>query len=293
MNVSIIIRTYNEEKYLDNLLSGIVNQFFESLRVEIIIVDSGSTDKTIEIALKHNCKIVQIKKSEFSYGRSLNLGCNESSGEILVFISGHCIPYDKYWLKNLILPLQKKIASYCYGRQIGTEISKFSEIQIFKNYFPNQSKLPQDNFFCNNANSAILRSSWEKYKFNEDLTGLEDMYLSKKLFSNGEKIGYVADAVIYHIHDESWDKIKNRFERESIALQKIMPEINLTFFDFINYSFSAIILDFAQAIKSKVFFNFFFQIINYRICQYWGSYKGNHINRKITKKMKEKYFYPN
>lgn len=82
-------------------------------------------------------------------------------------------------------------------------------------------------FFCNNANSALKTSAWKEYRFAEDLTGLEDMFFAKQLTLDGKKIGYVAEAPVYHIHDESWRQIRLRYEREAVALQRIIPELQL------------------------------------------------------------------
>ena len=118
MLVSIIIRTLNEEKYLDELLSAIDAQEKNGFLCEVIIVDSGSTDKTLEIANKHKAKLTYINKQDFSFGRSLNIGCEFAGGEYLVFISGHCVPSNNNWLINLCEPLIKNKAEYvchiCY-----------------------------------------------------------------------------------------------------------------------------------------------------------------------------------
>ena len=292
MIISIIIRTYNEERYLNDLLNAIFNQTINDHKVEIIIVDSGSTDNTLDIASSFNCTIKKIEKVNFSFGRSLNLGCMTSNGEILIFISGHCIPANEFWLQNLITPIIKNEVILTYGKQIGSSNTKFSELQIFEKYFPTESKIPQIGFFCNNANAAILKSEWEKYRFDEDLTGLEDMYLAKKLYDSGLLLGYVSNAIVYHLHHENWGKIKNRFEREAIALQKILPEVQISFFDLIRYIFSSILIDFKVSIQHKYYFIKLPEIIYYRTAQYWGSYKGNHLNRLISKKIKDQYFYP-
>ena len=76
--ISIIIRTFNEEKYLNELLSSINTQDCDNYKTEVIIVDSGSTDKTIEIATQHNARITYIDKNEFTFGKSLNIGCDFS-----------------------------------------------------------------------------------------------------------------------------------------------------------------------------------------------------------------------
>src|SRR3546814_9614715 len=90
---------------------------------------------------------------------SLNMGCEVASGEILVLISGHCVPADRHWLRNLCQPIADGRVDYSYGKQIGGPESHFSECRIFGKYFPDQSSIPQDGYFCNNANSAIDRKS--------------------------------------------------------------------------------------------------------------------------------------
>ena len=109
--ISIIIRTLNEEKYLSECLDRICGQVIDD-DLEIILVDSGSTDETLSIAQAYDLIIREIKKEDFTFGRSLNLGCQASQGSILVFLSAHCIPYDRHWLRNLVAPLKSKIANY-------------------------------------------------------------------------------------------------------------------------------------------------------------------------------------
>jgi glycosyltransferase involved in cell wall biosynthesis len=293
MLVSIIIRTYNEEKHLEELFDAIERQKNEFFDVEVVIVDSGSTDRTLEIANNFNARITTIKKEAFTFGRSLNIGCDFAKGDFLVFISGHCIPINNHWLGNLIKPLLEGKAAYGYGRQTGHETSKFSEKQVFKKYFPSQSAVPQEGFFCNNANAVLLKTMWFKIPFDEDLTGLEDMFLAKQLVAQGEYVAYIADSEVFHIHEESWEQIKIRYEREAIALQKIMPQVHIEWTDFIRYFFGAVTHDLAVAKKEGLFFNKLFEIMMFRLMQYWGAYKGNHEHRKLSAQEKEKYFYPN
>jgi len=292
MLVSIIIRTLNEERYLDQILSVLNSQNTENFSYEIIIVDSGSTDNTLEIAKRHNLRITYIEKKNFTFGRSLNIGCEFANGEYFVFISGHCIPTNKNWLTKLVSPLIEKKCEYSYGRQIGNETTKFSEHQVFDKYFPNENKIPQDDFFCNNANAAITRTTWSKYRFNENLTGLEDMFLAKQIYQNKGLIGYVADSVVYHIHDETWRQVKLRYEREAIALQQIMPEIRINFINMLNFTGIGIIKDLKLAVRKKVFFKELLSIIFFRFLQYYGAYKGNHIGQNLSNYSKIKYFYP-
>jgi rhamnosyltransferase len=292
-NISIIIRTLNEAKWLPELLGAIAAQDTRGLEHDVVLVDSGSTDGTLAIARTHGCQIVTIDKSQFTFGRSLNLGCSAASGRHLVIISGHCVPHNKDWLYQLCRPLEEGLCSYAYGRQIWREgYSKFSERQLFQKYFPEASHIPQDGFFCNNANSALLRSAWAQYRFDEEATGLEDMALAKRIWEDGGKIGYVAEATVEHIHEESGAQVKRRYEREAIALQGIMPEVHVSFFDFLRYTTAGILLDLSAAIQERRVLRELSDIVLFRTMQYWGTYRGNNDHRKLSREKREKYFYP-
>jgi len=292
MLVSVVIRTLNEELYLKELLSAIFDQKLNGFDLEIVIIDSGSTDATLSIAQSFNARITHIDKGSFTFGRSLNMGSDFADGDILVYISGHCVPSCEQWLINLVRPIMQGTALYSYGRQVGRDTTKYAERRIFDKYFPSVSKVPQSGIFCNNANAAIARSAWSEFKFNEQVTGLEDMELSKRYCSQGGQIAYVAEACIYHIHNESWSQTRRRYERESIALQIIMPEVHISMIDMIRYIWISVISDSQAALKERCFLKEFTGIVKFRIAQYAGGYRGNHEHRALSKRRKEAYFYP-
>jgi rhamnosyltransferase len=293
MLASIIIRTLNESRHLPALLESIKRQHCTPIETEVLVVDSGSTDDTVKIASRHGAKVLHIERDSFSFGRSINMGCQAASGEILVFISGHCIPVDEHWLVRLVAPLRNEDAALAYGRQIGNDESRFSEKQIFRKYFPEESQVPQrEGFFANNANSALLRRIWREFPFNEELTGLEDMELAKRLVASGYRLAYVADAPVFHLHGESWSQVKRRYEREALALQSIMPEVHISFGDFLRYYASAVLLDSGAALQEKKTPRVLGEILAFRLMQFWGAYRGNHLSRKVSRQRKETYFYP-
>ena len=291
MLASIIIRTYNEAKHLPQLLEKIETQQC-SVTHEVIIVDSGSTDQTLTVADTFNTQIVHINKNEFSFGKSLNTGCDIASGNYLVFISGHCIPKNNEWLDQLIRPLNSSEIVYSYGRHIGNDTSRFSECRLFKKYYPEYSAIPQDGFFCNNANAALKKEIWEQHSFNESLTGLEDMELGLRLKNLNYQLAYVAEAPVYHLHNESWHQVRMRYEREAIALRHIMPDVYIRLSDFFRFYISAALMDSGVALNKKQFWRQVGGILSFRLMQYWGSYRGNHSHRKISARLREDYFYP-
>jgi rhamnosyltransferase len=292
MIASIVIRTYNEEKHLNDLLESIRSQNIGGVDKEVVVVDSGSTDGTLRIADLNQCKIIHIPKDQFTFGKSLNTGCDASRGDYLIFVSGHCVPVDDNWLQNILRPVVQGTAVFAYGRQIGNGQSRFSECQLFKKYYPETSRIQDGDIFCNNANAAMLRSVWHQFKFNESLTGLEDMDMGRKIINAGMKIAYVADAPVYHVHDESWLQVRNRYEREAMALQKIMPQVHISLLDFVRYVSSAVLLDLGAALLERNLIKTAPEIVLFRLMQFWGSYRGNHEHRKLSNKMKERYFYP-
>ena len=106
LETSIIIRTKNEERYLEHVLLMLKKQTYKNF--ETVIVDDNSTDKTLEIAKKYNCKIVKIPEGKFNYPYACNFGIRESIGEYIVFISGHSIPINTKWLENGLTILSMK-----------------------------------------------------------------------------------------------------------------------------------------------------------------------------------------
>ncbi len=297
MRLSLVVRTLNEARYLPELLQMVAAQVLApGFSAQTVLVDSGSTDGTLAIAKANGCLITHIRREEFSFGRSLNRGCEAASGDILVFVSGHCVPTGAHWLQRLVQPIADGQAAYTYGRQVGGPASRFSECRIFEKYYPPQSRVPQQGFFCNNANAALSRAAWAAHRFDEELTGLEDMELAKRLVAAGGKLGYVAEAAVYHHHQESWAQVQRRFEREAIALQKIMPQVQVGLVDTARYIFSSIRHDLRQAradtganggLKRRLP-----EIVRYRVAQYSGSYKGNHELRRLSNAEKDHYFYP-
>jgi glycosyltransferase involved in cell wall biosynthesis len=259
---------------------------------EVVVVDSGSSDRTRQIAQEYGCVITTIDRAEFTFGRSLNLGCATARGRILVFLSGHCVPRDRRWLARLIAPLASGAAQYSYGRQTGRDTTKFSEQQVFEQYFPDRSEVTGERIFCNNANAAVLRSTWEAIRFDESLTGLEDMKFAKDLVRTGGKIAYVAGAVVYHIHDESWRQVRLRYEREALALRSVMPEVHFGIVDFLRYFSGGVLHDVRRAAGMGLLRRHLVEIVLFRFMQFFGAYLGNKEHRRLSARRKEEYFYP-
>jgi len=293
--ISVIIRTFNEEQHIGRLIDGIQRQVLEPAdEIEIIVVDSGSTDSTISIASHMGAKTYSIAKEDFTFGRALNYGCEKASGNIFLFASAHVYPLYYDWIAKMCGHLKTdNSVGLVYGRQIGNEKTKFSEHEVFHKWFPENSNYDQLTPFCNNANTAIRRDQWKEIKFDESLTGLEDIEWGKRILHNGYRIIYEAEAVIVHVHEESYPKIKNRYQREAMALKVIMPNVSFSFFDFIRLFIFNTFSDLLHSIRQGVFLNKYKSIVAFRFMQFWGTFLGHRYSGNITRELKDRFYYPN
>ena len=288
---SIIIRCYNEEEHIGRLLAGILQQTDQD--VEIIIVDSGSTDATLAIASRYPVKTISIKKDDFSFGYSLNVGCEAATGDFLVMVSAHVYPVHHDWLEKLLAPFEDERVGLVYGKQRGNDTSKYSEHQVFAKWFPDQSTGNQGHPFCNNANAAVRKSLWERFRYDESLTGLEDLAFARQLIGAGYKVAYQAEAEIIHVHDETLKSLFNRYRREAIALKDILPQERFGLFDFFHMYTKNVFGDGVHALKNGVFWRNFRAILNFRLMQFWGTYRGYAQHGTVSRQLKEKFYYPN
>ena len=119
--VSIIIRTMNEKEYLSELLTAIKNQGYKG-KYELIIVDNESSDGTVELATQNYARVVTIKKEEFSFPCSLNRGAESASGEILVFLVGHALPFKHDWLRSGLSHFSDPIVAGVYSPVIPKKV---------------------------------------------------------------------------------------------------------------------------------------------------------------------------
>jgi rhamnosyltransferase len=288
--VSIIVRCFNEEEHIGRLLSGIYEQSIKN--IEVILVDSGSTDSTLSIAKRFPVIIQSVSPENFSFGRALNLGCSKAKGEFLVFASAHVYPPRRSWLEYLISPFDDPKVALTYGKQRGNKTTKYSEHMIFARWFPDTQKPVQKTPFCNNANAAIRRALWEELPYNEDLTGLEDLDWARRAIRKGYYLAYAAEAEVIHVHDEKYPSVFNRYYRESIVLHQLFPEQKFHFWDFLSLWVLNTIHDYIHAVRDGKLLRNILQIPVFRFMQFLGTYRGYVRRNAVSDSLKRRFYYP-
>ena len=288
---SIVIRAFNEEAHIGRLLEGIAHQTVDD--VQIVLVDSGSTDRTIEIANEFDATVVQIDPQDFTFGRSLNLGIAAAEAELVVIASAHVYPVYPDWIAEMLKPFEEPAVALVYGKQRGVPGSHFSERQIFNHWYGDSSNPSQEHPFCNNANSAIRKSLWQENRFNESLSGLEDLAWAKWALDKQYRIAYVAHAEIKHVHQESWRGIKKRYLREGMAFKSIYPQETFSLIEFLRTFLKNTFSDFSAASQKKVFIQEWRNIVRFRWQQFHGTYLGYKRSGPLTWQLKQSFYYPN
>ncbi len=210
-SVSVVIRARNEADLIGECLKGIASQDYKG-QVEILLIDSGSTDATLEIAKGFSqVRILEIPPKEFNYGGTLNLGITESKGDLIIALSAHCVPVHQKWLSALVAPLLlDSSAAGSFGRQIPWPHADLWEAKYLNVIFPTTDKVfsgieyytqPLDVLYSN-ANSCFRRMVALNNPFPR-LAWAEDRIWGHRVLSKGYSLHYAANAAVFHSHQRS------------------------------------------------------------------------------------------
>lgn len=197
--ISIIIRTFNEERYLGKCLKSVFNQKINK-KFEVIIVDSQSTDSTLTIAKKHSTRIFSIDKRDFTYGKSLNIGCSHALGKYFVFLSAHALPKDEHWLNELICSFDEKTAGV-FGKQI-----PMKDAYPLVKRFIIDSEENFHNIGFSNTSAAIRKRCWSILHFDESVLISEDIFWAQHMVGMDYTIKYNPNSIVYHSHNYNLQK---------------------------------------------------------------------------------------
>ncbi len=287
---SIVIRCYNEEKHIGKLLEGVMHQTVRN--PEIIVVDSGSTDGTLDVVAGYPAHVIHVTPEEFSFGGALNRGCAATSADVVVIASAHVYPVYQDWLERLLTPFTDPRVALAYGKQRGDQRTKYSERQVFATWFGEQPNESQDHPFCNNANAAIRRSLWERLPYDESLTGLEDIAWARAAMGLGYRIVYEPAAEVVHVHEETAARLYNRYRREAIALKGIFPEERFGLWDLLRLFAGNVASDLYHATGEGVLVRRAGSVLMFRLIQFWGTYRGFARRGPVTNRLRQTFYYP-
>lgn len=215
MHASIVIRAKNEARYIGETLSCVQRQVGVS-DFEVIVVDSGSTDATVEIARKLATELIEIPPRTFTYGRALNVGIRAASGEFVVALSAHSLPTDEHWLVELLQPFRDPTVGAVYGRHVPR--SNATALELFgmrlSGVMSQRPRRQERDMMFSNANGAFRRDLVLLHPFDEKLPGAEDLAWADWIIRQGWAVCYQPTAAVYHSHGESLPKLVRRMIKD-------------------------------------------------------------------------------
>jgi rhamnosyltransferase len=208
VEVSILLLTKNGRGDLGRLLPAVFDQAFDR-SFEVIAIDSGSTDGTLDLLGAFPVRIEQIPSEDFHHARTRNVAASLSSGRIIVFLSQDAAPASRTWLRTLVSNFDDEQVGAVYGRQFPYSDSSaerqdaldtiYGATRIVKDP-ANRNGLGYRFYHFSDVNAAIRRSVWETIPFPEDLKVFEDLGIAKLILDGGWKIVYEPNAPVYHSH---------------------------------------------------------------------------------------------
>jgi rhamnosyltransferase len=212
--VSVIVRTRDEERSLARCLELVAGQRGAGGTAELIVVDGGSRDRTVQVAEAHGARVVRIAPAAFTFGGALNLGAGAARGELLVALSAHAFPRDEGWLARLTAPFaDPRVACACGdvydsdGGCLGSSVAQDAALA---------RRRPEWGY--SNAAGAFRADLWRRRPFRTDLPGCEDKEWSWYWLQRGYTC--VVDPALVVEHDHTHDSLRRIFERarrEAIA----------------------------------------------------------------------------
>ncbi len=228
MLASIIIPTKNEEANIGRCLGAVYRQSVD-FPFEVVVIDSGSRDRTTEIVRKYPARLVEIASGEFHHARTRNLGGTVSSGTYLVFLSGDAFPADKGWLSALLRNFDDADIAAVYGRQLPKQDATPERVFFMQHRYGPERLVKRANsngtgkyllYQFSNVNSAIRRKVWERTPFPEDINAYEDFSFAIHVLRQGYSIAYEPQAAVLHSHNYSLMKSFQQYFDNGVVYQR-------------------------------------------------------------------------
>lgn len=232
IEATVFIPTFNGADYLDRLLSAVEAQDF-SEKFEILIIDSGSSDDTLNIIARHPLvRLVEISPSEFGHGRTRNQAAHLARGTFVAYLSHDAVPLGPHWLEHLLEPMRgtsKRGQPDCvavFGRQVARPHcfpSLAYEIDgVFAACGPSDrptvvscvpggaDALSDHDLFYSDVNSATRRDLLTGAIPYRDLSYSEDLAFARDVLNAGLAKAYQPLASVEHSNDVTFGEYGKR-----------------------------------------------------------------------------------
>jgi len=243
VKATVFIPTYNGERYIGEILSTLLRQKVD-FTYDILIIDSGSKDKTLDIIKSFQKKskaiiLKQIPNTEYGHGKTRDQGVRLAKGEIVVVLSHDATPSHDEWLYEMVKPfdINPQIVGVM-GKQLPRQhcipLLKYEINSVFNNFGPDfgTSVFYKDSFvrdqgtydaisFYSDVNSACRRSALLGDLSYRDVPYAEDQLLGRDIIDAGLYKAYAPRGSVVHSNDLTLKEYASRLFDETMGLRKI------------------------------------------------------------------------
>jgi len=205
--VTVLMRSKNSDWVIESALNALFSQEFTNFK--LLVVDSGSTDKTIEIINRFPCKLVEIEALDYYPGQVLNNAIKQVDSEIIVFLNSDSVMLSPKSLGNLLSSFDDEETVSAFGRQIPRPEAHTWVQRDYAISFPPEGSAP--NWITLSLPLAALRKEiWLKHPFYTDAWASEDTEWGLWAQKAGYKVNYVPSAITMHSHNYTLKEIYGR-----------------------------------------------------------------------------------
>lgn len=268
--VSILLRTRNAGVLFDSLLTALATQTVTDR--ELVVVDSGSTDGTLERARAAGARVITLAARDFTHAVSTNLGFREARAEYVVSLSQDATPTHPEWLARLLDGMRAPDVAAVFGRQRARPGCFVVERMELARAYP-EDQSGHDRVLFSNVNSIVRRSLWEKHPFSEAVAIAEDLEWARWAVAGGYRVVYRPDADVWHSHDYTLGQFYRRCREEGKAMSEFSGFRPGLLTIFVGWP-RRIMTDF-QVLKGWGELSAWPRASLYRLVQLVGSYQGS------------------
>jgi len=218
--VSVIMRCFNEAWAVGETIQSLYAQDFEG-EIELIVIDSGSSDGSIEKIKATPAKLIEIPLGTYIPGVVMNRGAREVSHDWIIYLNADATPVGKNWLKELISPcLSIEKFGAGFSRQIPRPDCKAVFAHDYDRCFGPQRESVKWSHFFSMVSSITYRSVLDAQPFREDLQYAEDDEWTRRLTANGYQIVYAEKSIAMHSHNYTFSQVRKRSRGDALAVAK-------------------------------------------------------------------------
>jgi rhamnosyltransferase len=205
--VSFVIRARDEEPSIGRCID-LVRAQDAATSVELIVVDSGSRDRTAAIARERQARVIEIAAESFTFGGALNTGCDAAQGELIVALSAHAFVEDPAWLGRVLRAFEDPRVACACGQLYRPDGRGRLDRPLLQD-LPLHEQHPFWGY--SNAAGAFRADLWRRHRFDERMPGSEDQAWARHWMREGYLV-YV-DPALWVNHDHSKDPLPSMYRR--------------------------------------------------------------------------------